>query len=31
MNRGTASTFEYGVRVSGMPAVPPLDPWVVNH
>jgi hypothetical protein len=31
MNRGTAGTFEYGVRVSGMPAVPPLDPWVVNH
>ena len=31
MNRGTAGTFEYGVRVSGMPTVPPLDPWVVNH
>ena len=31
MNRGTAGMFEYAVRVSGSPAVPPLDPWVVNH
>ena len=31
MNRGTPGTFEYAVRVSGSPAVPPLDPWVVNH
>jgi hypothetical protein len=30
-NGGTAGTFEYGVRVSGSPPVPPLDPWVVNH
>ena len=31
MNRGTPGMFEYAVRVSGSPAVPPLDPWVVNH
>jgi hypothetical protein len=31
MNRGTAGEFEYAVRVAGAPAVPPLDPWVVNH
>ena len=31
MNAGTAGEFEYAVVVSGMPAVPPLDPWVVNH
>src|SRR4029079_5895113 len=31
MNRGTRAVFEYAVRVSGAPSVPPLDPWVVNH
>ena len=31
MNRGTKGEFEYAVRVSGAPSVPPLDPWVVNH
>lgn len=30
-NRGTKGEFEYAVRVSGSPGVPPLDPWVVNH
>lgn len=30
MNRKTKGTFEYGVRLSGSPAVPTLDPWVVN-
>jgi hypothetical protein len=23
--------FEYAVKVAGSPAVPPLDPWVVNN
>jgi len=31
MNRGTQGEFEYAVRLSGTPVVPPLDPWVVNH
>ena len=31
MNRRTPGEFEYAVRVSGSPSVPPLDPWVVNH
>ena len=30
-NRGDKGEFEYAVRVAGSPAVPPLDPWVVNH
>lgn len=31
MNRGALGTFEYGIRLNGSPAVPPLDPWIVNH
>jgi len=31
MNRRTQGKFEYGVRLAGSPAVPPLDPWVVNR
>lgn len=30
MNGKTRGTFEYGIRITGTPAVPPLDPWVVN-
>ena len=31
MNRRTPGTYEYGIQLGGSPAVPPLDPWIVNH
>jgi hypothetical protein len=31
MNRRTPGTYEYGIRLNGSPAVPPLDPRIVNH
>lgn len=30
-NRRDAGQYEYGVTLSGAPAVSPLDPWVVNR
>ena len=31
MNRGVPGRHEYAVRLDGSPAVPPLDPWIVNN
>jgi hypothetical protein len=28
---GSKGTFEYGITLTGAPAVPPLDPWVINQ
>jgi hypothetical protein len=30
MNRKDAGEYEYAVGIAGTPAVPPLDPWIVN-
>ena len=30
MNRRTPGEYEYAVILNGAPAVPPLDPWIVN-
>ena len=30
MNNRTSGEYEYAVRLSGSPAVPLLDPWIVN-
>ena len=30
MNRRDPGEYEYAVRIAGTPAVPPLDPWIVN-
>jgi hypothetical protein len=30
LNRKTPGEYEYAVRIAGTPAVPPLDPWIVN-
>ena len=31
MNNRTPGEYEYGVRLEGSPAVPQLDPWIVNN
>jgi hypothetical protein len=30
MNQRTPGEYEYGIHLDGAPAVPPLDPWIVN-
>ena len=30
MNQRTPGEYEYGISLDGAPAVPPLDPWIVN-